>query len=113
MVNAILPVLQMILAAGNICIIGYGFYKFLGKPHSTLESKVVQLDTELKELRDRVKEGDRHIDVNGDALEAIQRCLVCLLEFEISYCINTGYGNTSALEEAKRELNSYLVKRKG
>lgn len=113
MVNAILPILQMILAAGNICIIGYGFYKFLGKPHSTLESKVVQLDTELKELRDRVKEGDRHIDVNGDALEAIQRCLVCLLEFEINYCISTGYGgNTGALEEAKKELNSYLVKRR-
>lgn len=111
MVNAILPVLQMVLAAGNICIIGYGFYKFLGKPHSTLESKIVRLDTELKELKDRVKEGDRNIDVNGEALEAIQRCLLCLLEFEISYCITTGYGNTKELEDAKRELHSYLAKR--
>ena len=43
MIQSILPILQTILALGNICVIGYGFYKFLGRPHSTLEQRVAVL----------------------------------------------------------------------
>lgn len=111
MITTIQPYFQTILTVLNIVIILYGFYKFLGKPRDTLEKRIVELDTRLKALEDRVKEGDKNIDVNGDALEAIQKCLLALIEFEISYCTSTGYGNTEELKEAKKELHSYLARR--
>lgn len=111
MVQTVQPYLQVILTTFNIMIIIYGFYKFLGKPHSTLEGRLIELETKHKALEDRVKDGDRNIDINGDDLEAIKRCLLALLEFEISYCINTGYGDVSELQAAKKELHTYLSKR--
>lgn len=111
MITIIQPYLQTLLTFFNICIILFGFYKFLGKPRDTLEKRIIELDTRLKALEDRVKEGDKNIDINGDALEAIQKCLLALIEFEISYCSTTGYGNTEELQAAKKELHSYLARR--
>lgn len=48
----IIQIMQIILSFGNICIIGYGFYKFLNKPHDTLEEK-------HNALAKRVDEQDR------------------------------------------------------
>ena len=53
----ILPILQLILAAGNVCILGYTLIKFLGKPHNNLEARVKSLeewrkDTNTKFERD-------------------------------------------------------------
>lgn len=111
MVSAILPVLQMILAGGNIIIIGYGFYKFLGKPHSTLEARVVALETEVRNIKQSTRDGDKQIAVNAEATAVMQRCLLALIEFEISYCLASGYSDTKDLEEAKRELHNYLAKK--
>lgn len=111
MVNAVLPVLQTILAIGNICIIGYGFYKFLGKPHSTLENRVVALETEVREIKQNTGNGDKQIAVNKEAMAVMQRCLLALIEFEINFCLSSGYTDTHDLEEAKRELHSYLAKK--
>jgi len=111
MVNQILPVLQMILAAGNIVIIGYGFYKFLGKPHSTLETRVVALETEVRNIKQSTRDGDKQIAVNAEATAVIQRCLLALIEFEISFCLSSGYDDTEDLEAAKKELHNYLAKK--
>lgn len=112
MVNAVLPVLQMILAAGNICIIGYGFYKFLGKPHSTLETRVVALETEIRNIKQSTRDGDKQIAVNAEGAAVLQRCLLALIEFEISFCLSSGYKDIADLEEAKRMLHDYLAKSK-
>lgn len=111
MISAMLPVLQMILAIGNICIIAYGFYKFLGKPHSTLEARVTVLESEIRSIKQSTRDGDRQIAVNAEATAVMQRCLLALIEFEISYCLASGYSDTKDLEEAKRELHNYLAKK--
>lgn len=111
MVSAILPVLQMILAGGNIIIIAYGFYKFLGKPHSTLEARVTVLETEVRNIKQSTRDGDKQIAVNAEATAILQHCLLALIEFEISYCLASGYKDTKDLEDAKKELHNYLAKK--
>lgn len=49
MIKEMLPLLQVILALANICMIGYAFVKFLGRPHSTLDTRVTALEVKIKE----------------------------------------------------------------
>lgn len=101
-------ILSIIVMFCNICIMAYGFYKFLGRPHSTLEAKVIALEKEVQDLKLDVRDGDKQIAVNANALGVIQKCLLALLEFEISFCLSSGYNDTDDLEAAKRELHNYL-----
>ena len=77
----VLPVLQMILAFCNIIIIGYGGYKFLNKPHDTLEQQVKELEKKVADLRE-VSQKYEHVI------------------FAIGYCVEEDF--TKAREALKR-----------
>lgn len=101
-------ILSIIVMFCNICIMAYGFYKFLGRPHSTLEAKVIALEKEFQDLKLDVRDGDKQIAVSANALAVMQKCLLALIEFEISFCLSSGYNDTDDLEAAKKELHNYL-----
>lgn len=110
MIN-ILPYLQTIIAAANICVIGYGFYKFLGKPHLTLESRIAVLEAKVKENEDRLKSGNKRFEVLEERDQVFMNCMLAFVDFEIAYCHNTGYADTDDIMKARKVLHEYLSKK--
>ena len=47
-VQTMLLILQLVLAIGNIAIIGYGFYKFLNRPHDEIKRGLQDAKKTLK-----------------------------------------------------------------
>lgn len=107
----ILPLLQTILAMANICIIGYGFYKFLGRPHNSLEERVTAHDVEIKEIKASLLQGNDRFREQDDTNEVLLHSLLALIEFEIQYCLTENKPISKDLEHAKDNLHSYLSKR--
>ncbi len=110
-VTAILPVLQMILAFGNICVLGYALFKFLNRPHDTLEDKVNAHDIEIREIKTSLLQGNDRFREQEDTNEVLLRSVLALIEFEISYCLTEHKEPSKDLERAKEDLHSYLSKR--
>ena len=109
MVQAVLPYLQTFLAFANICVIGYGFYKFLNKPHNMLESKVNEHDVKIKEIETSLKQGNDRFRKQEDTNEVMQICMLALIDFELSYCSHTNYTYTEDLIKAKNILREHLA----
>ena len=93
----------------NIIVIAYGFYKFLGKPHSDLEERVKALEVKYKEHDDSLKEGRDNFREQKKTNGLIINSIVALIEFEVDYCIHHGDENISPrLENVKNKLYEFL-----
>ena len=110
-VSSILPYLQMILSLGNICIIGYAFVRFIGKPHNTLEGRVTMLEVKQREVEQSLHQGNDRFREQHDINEVIIRSTLALIEFEMQYCIAEHKPMSAGLEKAKDDLNHFLSKR--
>lgn len=115
MVSTILPIVQLILATCNIVIIGYGLYKFLNKPHDTLEQQHKSLekrvdthDYEIKEIREALHHGNDKFRDQDEAIKILIKSTLALIEFEMQYCITEHKDMSSGLTKVKEELNDYL-----
>ena len=111
----VLPILQMVLAFCNIVIIAYGGYKFLNKPHDTLEQQHKELekrvdahDFELKEIKNALLHGNDRFREQDDAIKVLIKSTLALIEFEMQYCLTEHKEMSSGLAKAKEELNDYL-----
>lgn len=114
--QTMLFVMQMILSFGNVCILCYGFFKFLNKPHSTLETKHEELkrrvdehDVKLKEIDESLHENDEQFRKQDQTNAVFKSVMLSFVNYEIAYCIHTGYEHTDDLYKAKKELEDYLV----
>ena len=107
--NTLLNSLDVILKTANIAIIAYGLYKFLGKPHSTLEQRVAKIEAKIEDLERQQEKDEIRINDNEDATEAIQKSLLALIEFEIQFCISHNEGISDELRRAKDDLHGYLA----
>lgn len=110
MIN-ILPYLQTIIAAANICVIGYGFYKFLGRPHSTLENRVAVLEAKMKENEESHKLGNDRFRKIEEKEEILLNCMLLFVDFEVTWALKSGYDKTDDLQKAKMILHDYLSKK--
>lgn len=101
------------LQFANVCIILFGFYKFLGKPHSTLEERVKKLESEVSDMKTSLKQGGKKFADHDKALEILTKNVLALVEFEMNYCLKEDYPASKGLEKSKEELNEYLSTKKG
>lgn len=114
--QTLLPVLQTILSFMNICVLGYALFKFLNKPHDTLEERINAIDVKLRELDVKLKEIDTSLKLGNDRFreqeetnEVLIRSVFALLEFEVHYCETEQKPITKNLEKAKDDLHDYLA----
>lgn len=114
--QTILPVMQTILAFCNIIIIGYGLFKFLNRPHDTLEEKHVALskrvdehDLKLKEIDESLHQGNDKFRNQEETNATFKSVMLSFVNFEIAYCLHTDYPHTKELMNAKEELETYLT----
>lgn len=117
-VSDILPIMQTILAFCNICIIGYAFIKFMGKPHNSLEQRVTELEVELKETKqsllqgnDKFREHETRFQEQDKTNATFKSVMLAFIDFEIAYCLHTEYKFTDDLMKAKDELQKYLAQK--
>lgn len=97
--------MQMILAFCNICIIGYGFYKFLNTPRDSMEQRITALEVEVKNL----KVSQEH---DQDSLKVLTRSTLALIEFEMQYCMTEHKDMSDSLKAAKKDLEDFLSQRR-
>lgn len=116
MLNQVSEWLKVILQIANMIIIGYGLYKFLNKPHDTLEDEVKKLKEEIVKLNLTIKDMQKSLDsshekhrVQDRTNKVFKRVFILLASFEVAYCQETGYLHTEDLKEAKKELEEYLA----
>lgn len=110
--------LQILLQVANIVIIGYGLYKFMNKPHDTLEERVKDLekradkhDLKFDEVEKSLHEGNDNFREQAETNEVLIRSTFALLEFEVHYCETEQKPITKNLEKAKDDLHAFLAKR--
>lgn len=115
-VQTILPILQMILSFGNICVLGYALFKFLNKPHDSLSDEIKKLKEEIAKLNLTVERMQKALDASHEkhreqdkTNKVFKRVFILLANFEVAYCQETGFEHTEDLKAAKRELEEYLA----
>lgn len=106
----------LILQLINLLVIVYGGYKFLNKPHDTLEEKLNALEKRIGALEVLLKDIQKSLDSSHEkhrdqdrTNRTFKRVFILLANFEVAYCQETGYGHTEDLKEAKKELEEYLA----
>lgn len=111
--------LGLILQMANIVVIGYGLYKFMNKPHDTLEEKHEELvkrvdkqDIRLDDIEESLLKGNDKFRNQEETNATFKSVMLSFINFEIAYCIHTGYDNNEDLINAKKELESYLSGKK-
>ena len=110
-VSTVLPILQMILAFGNICVLAYALMKFLNKPHDTLETRVATLELEVKETKQSLHQGNDRFREQESTNEVLIHSVLALIEFEIQYCLTEHKDMSKDLERARDDLHSYLARK--
>ena len=112
-------ILKILLQVANVAIIGYGLYKFLNRPHDTLETKHDELvkrvdkhDARLDDIEESLLKGNDKFREQEETNATFKSVMLSFINYEIAYCIHTGYEHTDDLITAKKELESYLAGKK-
>lgn len=108
MVQQILPWFQLLLTGMNICVLSFAFYKFLGRPHNTLEQRVTALEVKQKEMQDSLNHGKDHFRALDAKSEVFMECMLAFIDFEIAFCQKTGFTETEDIKKAKKTITDYL-----
>lgn len=111
--------LGLVLQLCNIIIIGYGLFRFLNKPHDTLEEKHEELvkrvdkqENRIEDIEESLLKGNDKFRSQEETNASFKSVMLSFVNFEIAYCIHTGYEHTEDLMNAKHELESYLAGKK-
>lgn len=114
----ILPIFQLILTFGNICVLAYALVRFLNKPHDTLEEKVNQLETKLNQMETKLNEIEKFLHNDNERFkeqdetnEVLIHSALALIEYEIQRCLTESKPASKELEKARENLHNFLAKR--
>ena len=110
-VTTILPILQVVLTSANILILGFAFYKFLNKPHTDLETRVATNELDIREIKQSLLQGNDRFRHQKSTSEIMQICMLAIIDFELTFCAQTGYTQTDDLLKAKNLLREHLAKK--
>jgi hypothetical protein len=110
-VTTLLPIFQLALTFGNICVLAYALLKFLNRPHDTLEEKVNAHDVEIADIKKSLLQGNDRFREQDDTNEVLLHSVLALIEFEIQFCLVEHKEMSPGLTKAKEDLNNYLSKR--
>lgn len=103
--------MQIFISFANICILLYALYKFLNRPHDTLEQRVISIETEVKDIKESLHQGNDRFRSQEDTNEVLIHSVLALIEFEIQYCLTEHKEMSKDLEKAKEDLHSYLARK--
>ena len=108
--QTVLMLMQLVLAASNICIVGFAFIKFINKPHDTMEQRLNAVEVDIREIKASLLQGNDRFRRQESTNEVLIHSVLALIEFEIQYCLTEHKEMSKGLEEAKEDLHKYLSK---
>ena len=79
MLQTTISIVGLIISCGTLCTMMYGFFKFLSKPHDTLEQRVTALESWQTETNARLKHGSDKFEAQDKANEIILRSVLALI----------------------------------
>lgn len=108
----ILPIMQMVALI-------YAGYKFTRKPQDTLEDRQDALEKQVNEQSVKIKEFEESLHHGNDKFReqgqeikilkaTFKSVVLSFVNFEVAYCMHTGYEHTEELLKAKAEIEKYL-----
>lgn len=119
MIADLKDILSIIISLATIGTLLYTLYKFSRKPHDTLEEKHAELvkrvdkhDSRLEDIEESLLKGNDKFRDQEETNASFKSVMLSFVNFEIAYCIHTGYEHTEDLMNAKHELESYLAGKK-
>ena len=104
-------VLKVVLQVANVVVLGYALYKFLNKPHDTLEDRVDKCEQDIKDIRQSLFRGDSKFKDHERSLKVLVRATIALVEFEMQYCLIEHKEMSKGLEKAKEALDEYMAEK--
>lgn len=107
-IQEIKDLMQLAISAISICVSMYALYRFLSRPHNSLESRITVLEKEVKDMKTSLREGNDKFRDQAKLNAVFKAVNLSFIDFEIAYCSNTGYKDTSDLKKAKRILQNCL-----
>lgn len=118
MITELKDITGLILQALNLLVLIYGGYKFLNRPHDTLEKKHEELkkrvdahDVKFDEIDKSLKLGNDKFREQDETNEALITTAFAILEFEVHYCETEHKPISKNLENAKDNLHKYLARK--
>lgn len=116
--NDFSEILKILLQVANVAIIGYGLYKFLNKPHDTLEDQLKALEKRVdahdlffKDMKNSLDSSHEKHREQKEINTVFINCMLAFIDFEIAFCSYTNYEHTEDLVKAKQTLQEYLSNR--
>lgn len=109
MIQLLKDYLTIFLSLISLIVWGYTCIKFLSKPHANLEARVADLEKDVREIKQSLKEGNDKFRAQAKLNAVFKAVNLAFIDFEIAYCMNTGYKDTSDLKKAKRILQNSLA----
>ena len=109
----ILPVLQIILTSGNICVLGYALIKFLSRPHNKMDERIMDLEKQVAVQDNVLKEHSRKLSAQSETNEVFMNSMLSFIDFELAFCAHTDYSDTVDILKAKETLQKHLTRSRG
>lgn len=110
-IDAFSELLKVFLQLANVVVLGYALYKFMKTPHNTLEKRVTELEVKVEEHGRALKQGNDRFRHDNSTMEVIQICMLAIIDFELTFCAQTGFTQTEDLIKAKNLLREHLAKK--
>lgn len=108
-IQEIKDILQLVISVISICVSMFALYKFLSKPHNSLEARVSHLEKDVSDIKTSLREGNDKFRDQAKLNSVFKAVNLAFIDFEIAYCLNTGYKDISDLKKAKRILQNSLA----
>ena len=102
---------QLFLMFCNICIMVYVFFKFINKPHDSLEERVEKCEENIKDIKQSLYRGDGRFQEHERAIKVLVRSVIALVEFEMQYCLTEHKEMSKGLEKAKEALDEFIAEK--
>lgn len=102
-------ILQLVISIISIIVSMYALYRFLSKPHNTLETRVFNLEKDVGDIKQSLKEGNDKFREQAKLNAVFKAVNLAFIDFEIAFCQNTGYKDIADLKKAKRILQNSLA----
>ena len=108
----IVGLLGLVLTVLNIVDKRNAMQKQAEQPFNDLKKRVDGHDVEIGDIKQALKLGNDRFREQEETAATFKSVMLSFVNFEIAYCLHTGYEHTEDLMEAKRELESYLAGKK-
>lgn len=101
-ITAVTTILQLIISGATVITLVYTLTRFLKAPEQTQNDRLTACETEIKTIKDRLRDGDMHFASLDDGSTITQQCILAMMDAQISG------DNIDGLKKQRTNLYQYL-----